>query len=201
MPDKDACRRWTIAITQLRSRAARARRGAASPAVSELIEEALALCEVVVRDLAGAGLQIDEVKEKLEAQSGLWSHLFEEMPGPCVETDSSGVILSANPAAAALLNTSVRHLPSRLLLHFADDRDQFGQLLRELSAESGQHRCSLIVRPRERAPLRVFATVVVRSPGNLDSWLWFLTPIDSPRPATRPERRIPETVINAAMTG
>jgi PAS domain-containing protein len=201
MSDKDPSRRWTIAITQLRTRAARARRGGAPSEASELIDEALALCEVVVRDLAGAGLRIEVAKEKLEAQAGLWSRLFEEMPGPCVETDGGGVILSANPAAAALLNTSVRHLPSRLLLHFADDRDQFGQLLRGLSAGSGQHRCALVVRPRERAPLRVLANVVVRSPGNLESWLWFLTPIDSPRPATRPERRIPQTVINAAMTG
>ena len=201
MSDKDACRRWTIAITQLRSRAARVRRGAAPPEASELIEEALALCEVVVRDLAGAGLQIDDVKEKLEAQSGLWSHLFGEMPQPCVETDGRGVILSANPAAAVLLNTSVRHLPSRLLMHFADDRDQFGQLLRGLATESGRHRCALVVRPRERAPLRVEATVVVRTPGDAESWLWFLAPLDAPRRAVHHERSTSASVVNEATTG
>ena len=153
MSEKDACRRWSIAISQLKSRAAKARRGGAQDTV-DLVEQSLSLCDGIVRDLAGAGLQLDESRVKLDAQIALWAHLFEEMPTACVETDASGVILGANPAAGVLFNTSVKHLTARLLMHFAEDRDQFGQLLRGLSVESVRHRCALVIRPRERAPVQ-----------------------------------------------
>jgi PAS domain-containing protein len=186
--DKDACRHWTNAITQLRSRAAKSRRASGPHPSSELVDESLTLCDAVVRELAGSGLRLDEYRVKLDVQAALWSHLFDEMPTPCVETDASGVIVGANRAAAVLFNTSVKHLAARLLMHFAEDRDQFGQLLRGLSADSARHRCMLIVRPRERAPVHMEATVVVRCPGDSSSWLWFFTPIEHQEGATRRPR-------------
>jgi len=186
--DKDACRRWTIAISQLKSRAGKARRSGVTPDGGDLVDQSLTLCDAIVRDLAGAGMQLDETRMKLDAQIGLWTHLFDAMPTACVETDASGVILGANPAAAVVLNTSVKHLGARLLMHFAEDRDQFGQLLRGLSADNVRHRCALIIRPRERAPVHMEATVVVRSPGDVSSWLWFFKPIEQHDPATRRHR-------------
>ena len=188
MLDKDACRRWTIAISQLKSRAGKARRAGVTHEAADLVDQSLSLCDAIVRDLAGAGLQLDETRGKLDAQVGLWTHLFEEMPTACVETDASGVILGANPAAAVLFNTSVKHLAARLLMHFAEDRDQFGQLLRGLSADSTRHRCALIIRPRERAPVHMEATIAVRSPGDVSSWLWFFRPLESHEPSTRRHR-------------
>jgi PAS domain-containing protein len=196
--DKDACRRWTIAISQLKSRAAKARRGGPHD-TAELVDQSLTLCDAVVRDLAGAGLQLDESRLKLDSQISLWTHLFDEMPTACVETDASGVILGGNPAAAVLFNTSVKHLTARLLMHFAEDRDQFGQLLRGLSADGARHRCALVIRPRERAPVHMEATVVVRCPGDLSSWLWFFTPLDQHEHATRRHPRAPvETIQETA---
>ena len=194
MSDKDACRRWTIAITQLKSRAGRTRRAGVTHDASDLMDQSLTLCDAIVRDLAGAGLQPEETRVKLDAQVGLWTHLFDEMPTACVETDASGVILGANRAAAVVFNTSVKHLIARLLMHFAEDRDQFGQLLRGLSAESVRHRCALIIRPRERAPVHMEATVLVRSPGDVSSWLWFFMPIEQHEPATRRHGRTPVEV-------
>jgi len=196
--DKDACRRWTIAISQLKSRAGKARRSGVTPDAGDLVDQALALCDAIVRDLAGAGMQLDETRLKLDAQIGLWTHLFDEMPTACVETDASGVILGANPAAAVLFNTSVKHLTARLLMHFAEDRDQFGQLLRGLAADSVRHRCALIIRPRERAPVHMEATVVVRSPGDVSSWLWFFKPIEQYAPATRRHSRTPVEISREA---
>jgi PAS domain-containing protein len=196
--DKDACRRWIIAISQLKSRAAKVRRGGVVQDTPDLVEQSLSLCDAIVRDLAGAGLQLDETRTRLETQVALWTHLFDEMPTACVETDASGVILGSNPAAAVLFNTSVKHLTARLLMHFAEDRDQFGQLLRGLSAESVRHRCALIIRPRERAPVHMGATVVVRSPGDVSSWLWFFTPLEQHEPAARRHRVPVETVQQTA---
>jgi hypothetical protein len=35
------------------------------------------------------------------------------------------------------------------------------------------------------------ATVVVRSPGDVSSWLWFFTPLEQHEPATRRHSRTP----------
>jgi PAS domain-containing protein len=104
---------------------------------------------------------------KLDEQTALWSYLFEEMPVPCVETDASGIIFNANRAAATMLNTSVKHLGARLLMHFAEDRDRFGQLLRGLSLDGSRHSSSLVIRPRERAPMHVEATVMPGHPATV----------------------------------
>lgn len=190
MSDKDVCRRWTIAIAQLRNRAAKVRR-VASPEVIDVLDQSLGLCDSVVRDLAGTGLQFDAFKLKLDSQTVLWSHLFEEMPSPCIETDSSGIIFNANRAAASMLNTSVKHLGARLLLHFAEDREHFGRLIRGLTPDGGRQRATLTIRPRERAPIAVDATVIARTPGDSSSWLWFLMPPELPQAGSRHEK-VPE---------
>lgn len=199
MSDKDACRQWTSAIAQLRSRAAKSRRASGPHPLSELVDESLSLCDAIVRELAGAGLRVEESRVKLDGQAALWNHLFDEMPIACVETDASGVILGANRTAAVLFNTSVKHLAARLLMHFAEDRDQFGQLLRGLSADAARYRCTLIVRPRERAPVPVEATVAVRCPGDSSSWLWFFNPTEHHVGAAR-RPRIPIDTAQESAT-
>ena len=173
-PDKNLCRRWTVAIAQLRHRALKARRAPIPPDVADIVEQSLALCDEVVRDLAGAAMEFDDYKLRLDSQATLWAHVFDQMPSPCVETDGNGIITAANREAALLLNTSVRHLNARLLLHFAEHREAFGNLLRELSAVAEKQTVSLVIRPRERAPLRVEAVVIPRTPGDSSVWLWFL---------------------------
>lgn len=192
--DRDDGRRWTLAIAELRSRAVKARRAALSRDALELIEQSLSLCDDLTRELAGTGVQraehrtaLDEFRKKLDAEAGLWVHLFDEMPSACVETDRSGIILVANRAAARLLNISPRHLSSRLLMHFAEDREQFAQLLRDLSTNRGAPGCALALRPRERAPVAVEAMVIARDPSDTTSWLWFFSPAEHTRPA-RPDR-------------
>jgi PAS domain-containing protein len=175
----------------MRNRAARVRRAGVPPEALELVEQSLSLSDAVVRELAGTGLQFDAYKVKLDEQTALWSYLFEEMPLACVETDASGIIFNANRAAAAMLNTSVKHLGARLLMHFAEDRDGFGQLLRALSAEGTRHSTPMTIRPRERAPLHVEATVIPRSPGDTTSWLWFLMPAEHPHVSPRRHEKAP----------
>ena len=169
----------------MRTRAAKVRRAAVPPEALEVVEQSLALSDAVVRELAGTGLEFDAYKLKLDEQTALWSYLFEEMPLACVETDASGIIFNANRAAATMLNTSVKHLGARLLMHFAEDRDGFGQLLRGLSSDGSRHSAPMIIRPRERAPMRVEATVIPRSPGDRTSWLWFFMPGNHPHVSPR----------------
>ena len=68
MSGKDACRRWIIAISQLKSRAAKVRRGGVAQDTTDLVEQSLSLCDGIVRDLAGAGLQLDESRVRLDTQ-------------------------------------------------------------------------------------------------------------------------------------
>jgi len=196
LTDRDVARRWTIAIAQLRNRAAKVRRTAV-PEALEIIEHSLSLSDSIVRELAGSGMESDGYKAKLDEQTAMWSYLFEEMPLPCVATDANGIIFSANRAAGTMLNTSVKHLAARLLLHFAEDRDRFGQLLRGLPSDGSRHRLSLVIRPRERAPLHVDATVIPRTPGDTTSWLWFFMPSEqapaNPRRHDKPRADSTET--------
>jgi PAS domain-containing protein len=191
LADKDVARRWSIAIAQMRSRAAKLRRAAVPPEVLDVVDQSLSLSDAVVRELAGTGLQFDTYKMKLDEQTALWSYLFEEMPVPCVETDASGIIFNANRAAATMLNTSVKHLGARLLMHFAEDRDRFSQLLRGLSLDGSRHSSSFVIRPRERAPIHVEATVLPRSPGDSTSWLWFFMPPEQPHIGSRRHEKAP----------
>lgn len=195
LADKDACRRWTLAIAQLRSRATKVRRTAISPEALDVVDQSLSLAEGVVRDLAGTDLQFDAFKVKLDEQTALWLYLFEEMPLPCVETDASGIIFNANRSAASMLNTSVKHLGARLLMHFAEDRERFGQLLRGLSADGSRHRSSLVIRPRERAPLHLDVAVVPRAPGDSSAWLWFFMPPEQAHPLPRRHDRAPAEAV------
>ena len=191
MTDRDVARRWTIAIAQLRNRAAKVRRTTIPPEALEVIEQSLSLSDSVVRELAGSGMKSDGYRVKLDEQTALWSYLFEEMPLPCVATDANGIISGANRAAGTMLNTSVKHLGARLLLHFAEDRDRFGQLLRGLPSDGSRHRLSLVIRPRERAPMHVDATVIPRTPGDTTAWLWFFTPPEQPHANPRRHDKTP----------
>ena len=175
LPPNTPGRRWVLTIAQLRHRAAKARRASANAEAFEIVDEALTLCDSIVRELAGTGMAFDEYKLKLDAQSALTAQLFDEMPIACVETDPSGVIRGANREAGRLFNTSGKHLAARLLLHFSEDREHFGRFLRTLSGDCAS-RDSLVIRPRERAPLHADVTVIPRVAGDPSVWLWFFTP-------------------------
>jgi hypothetical protein len=74
-------------------------------------------------------------------------------------------------------------------MHFAEDRDRFGQLLRGLSIDGSRQSSPLIIRPRERAPMHVEVTVMPRSPADKTSWLWFFMPAEDPHVSPRRHER------------
>ena len=173
----DICRRWTQEVSQLRTRAANVRRRPAAPSdQDDILEQALHLCESLLRELAGAQLESDALTRRCDAQTAQWEHLFEQMPVACVEADADGVILKANRPAALLLNISSKYLKNRLLMHFAEDRAAFSGLLRTIVLERCALHKSFTVRPRERAPLGVDAIVMPTAPHEVSTWLWFLVP-------------------------
>jgi len=169
----DAASGWAKRVAALRAQAARRSRGA-SP--NDLTDEALSLCDALVRDLAGAQLTRDQLRGDLRAADAAWDQLFEMMPSAAVLTDSASAILNANRAASALLNVSATHLKGRELLVFSQDRATFRALLQELERNRGTElRARLMLRPRERKPAMM--QLHVRPLAARDNaWMWIVTP-------------------------
>jgi PAS domain-containing protein len=191
-------RRWIQEIARLRARAARVRRRpSGSDECEELLDAALETCDGVLRALASADRDNETLTRRCHAEAATYAHLFEHLPLAAIETDAEGRILQANGAASRLLNTSTKHLTSRLFLHFTEDRAAFLALLRALSTGSPGCSACLTVRPRERAPRRLSASIIPAAPGESATWVWFLAPVhgtdvhdDTTRPA-RAERAAP----------
>jgi PAS domain-containing protein len=164
---------WARRLAALRAQAARGRRGA-PPA--DLTEDALSLCDTVIRELAGAQLTNDILRADLRTADAAWDHLFDTMPTACLMTDGASAILQANRVASGLLNVSASHLKGRDLLVYSQDREAFLTLLSQLSRNGGTElRARLMVRPRERKPTLV-QLHVVPAYGREGAWLWALTP-------------------------
>lgn len=141
----------------------------------ELQAATLDLCDRLLRELAGAHLESERLRQELKTEAATWIHLFDVNPGPCVLTDEAGVICSANRAAAVLLNTSSRRLQDRPLLLFSQNRTAFAALLKSLGQGAGDVRTTLLFQPRERKTVSVDLLVVPLSADRTDRWVWFLS--------------------------
>ena len=103
------------------------------------------------------------------------------MPVACLLTDTQGVIRHANVAAALLLNVSSKALQTRLLTHFAIDREPLLALLARQSGDRVVNRMTFRLRPRERSIVLVDVTVVLRVGEDDATWLWFVVPATQAR--------------------
>jgi PAS domain-containing protein len=172
----DLVTRWTREIANLRAQAAKLRRTTAPPACTEAVEHALAVCDSVLQDLAGAGLECEGLRAELRTETAAWERLFDTMPVGCLITDGVGSILNANRAAGVFLNVSVKNLKDRQLLMFSIDRDAFRTLVQGLRPGTTQHRATLLLRPKERKARETDILVVPLSEDHPGRWLWFLDP-------------------------
>jgi PAS domain-containing protein len=168
----DSASSWARRVAALRAQAGRRSRGAAP---SDVAEEALSICDALIRELAGAQLLRDQLRADVRMLGAAWDHLFQVMPSGCLLTDSASVILNANRAAGHLLNVSATHLKGRELLVFSQDRETFRSLLKELDQKRRTElRAGLMLRPRERKPMMTHVHVVA-APGRDQEWLWIVT--------------------------
>jgi PAS domain-containing protein len=175
MPQVDPCRRWTFEIARLRQQAEKVRRGRPSPSPVELIETCLSSFEALVQEFAAAQWRCEVLMKESQRARDHLSGLLQRLPIAWLEVTGSGVILSANRHAGEILNMSAKHLESRLLMHFAEDREQFASVLCRLPADDRLD-VSLTIRPRERAVLAVDATIIVGQTDDPEpTWLWFLS--------------------------
>jgi PAS domain-containing protein len=162
-------------MAQLRAKAERVRRRDPSnpTAFSDLADDALNLSFTLLQELAHTQLMLEQAEQRQRDDLTQRQHLFQHMPVACVSTDANGQIHDANELAGTLLNMSARHLRDRLLLHFAEDRSAFRDILARLAAGASQVSTSLRVRPRERAPIMMPALILPDVGSSSSTWLWF----------------------------
>jgi PAS domain-containing protein len=173
--------RWMREVARLRERAGKLRghRWADPSTITDVLNDTLAACTSLLGDLAEAGRRAEMARAEAQRAAERIDERLQHLPIACVTTDAHGVILEVNPAAAALLNLSVKYLRDRLLLHFAEDRESFSDLLEHVQRHDGDVRVTLAVRPRERRPRRVSLVIVRESVPNPPVWQWYLLPMSS----------------------
>src|SRR5690606_7203349 len=105
-------RRWTAEIDRLRARAAKIARSLPldDGGTVELLESCLGLGDSLLRDLSGAALAGERLRQQLLVLERWGAEVFDQMPVACVQANEHGEIVRANRAAAALFNTSAKHL-------------------------------------------------------------------------------------------
>jgi two-component system, OmpR family, sensor histidine kinase VicK len=134
---------------------------------SKLLGRSLQELGTTLEELRVAQEQLIEGRQRLEAahadllreRERYWQ-LFEEMPQAYVVTEPSSVITEVNRAGAQLFNVSQRFLIGKAMSVFVcEDRGRFLADIALFAAEGRSGELAFRLRPRERAPLDVVATV------------------------------------------
>ena len=124
--------------------------------LSTALEEVRVAQEQIVESRA----RMEQLQEELRDQAARYWQLFDEIPQPYVVTRADSIIVEANKAASQLFNVSQRFLVGKALSVFVcEDRGGFLQTSARVAGDSATAELRLKLRPRERAPLEVNATV------------------------------------------
>jgi PAS domain-containing protein len=138
--------------------------------LSTALEEVRVAHEQIIENRA----RIEQLQEELRQQAARYWQLFDEIPQPYVVTRPDSTILEVNKAASALFNVSQRFLVGKTLSVFVcEERGRFLNDIARFASEGRSGELSFKLRPRERAPLDVTATVG----GDLAGLRWVLRPV------------------------
>lgn len=161
------------------------RRAASDRDQAKLLDRSLQELEGALEEVRVAQEQMVEGRRRLEAvqaellkeRERYWQ-LFDDMPQAYVVTDPSSVITEVNRAGAQLFNVSQRFLVGKAMSVFVcEDRTRFLGEISRLADDGRSEELSFKLRPRERAPLDVIATVGA----DLTGLRWVLRPADPVR--------------------
>jgi len=143
------------------------RRAASDRDQAKLLGRSLQELGTTLEELRVAQEQLIEGRLRLEAthaelvreRERYWQ-LFEEMPQAYVVTEPSSIITEVNRAGAQLFNVSQRFLVGKAMSVFVcEDRGRFLSDIARFAADGQSYELAFKMRPRERAPLDVIATV------------------------------------------
>lgn len=163
-------------LARVRAQAAKLRRRPAADEAVELLEDVLLLVDALRIECAGLQQRCSELEADRRRSDEGMQKLLDALPGPIVTTDACGTILDANRAACLLLARSRAKLTNDLLLHFAEDREQFTSVIRELPLVESHQLPHARFRPKDRAPVDTAVTVVRDPRIESPQWLWVFAP-------------------------
>lgn len=162
------------ALGRIRTKAARLRERMADRPEAALLEEALQLADALRIECAGLQHRCVELKEQLQRNAEASRELVDTLPCAVIVTDGAGQIVDANRAATTLFAVSRLKMNHALLMHFAEDRPAFADLIRQLPYQGQTLRASARFRPRDRAPFDADVTVVPDAREGGGNWLWLI---------------------------
>jgi PAS domain S-box-containing protein len=159
------------------------RRAAAEAVESKLLPRVLKEAENLLEELRVAQEQLVETRSRMEdmqveltRQYEKYWELFDAMPDAYLVTKPDSAILEANRAAAELFNVSQRFLIGKQLSVFVcQDRSGFLKVLESLGDRTRATELPFRLRPRERAPLDVSATIRA----DAGSIRWVVRPVEA----------------------
>ncbi|HAA28595.1 MAG TPA: PAS domain-containing sensor histidine kinase [Cyanobacteria bacterium UBA8553] len=170
--------------------------------------------EVMMTALAELGFAIDELQlanqqlqakneelaiahQTIAAERQRYQQLFEEAPDAYLVTDTLGVIVEANSAAASLLGSSPRYLPRRPLANFVpkEEREFFRTQLSQLSRGEGIFEWEVNFSPPKQPPVFTLVRVaVVRNSRDTNiSFRWLIRDISQRKQAEEALRKLSQT--------
>ncbi len=139
------------------------------------LSTALEELRVAQEQLVEGRNKLETVQAELLRERERYWQLFDEMPQAYVVTEPSSIITEVNRAGAQLFNVSQRFLVGKAMSVFVcEDRSRFLSDISRFAAEGGSAELALKLRPRERAPLDVIATVGA----DVKGLRWVLRPVE-----------------------
>jgi PAS domain-containing protein len=176
-----------LAVLRQEAAKLRVRDGADTPG-RDLLERALQLADAMREDVAACHQRCVTLEEEVRAAHARTDAAFDGLPMAVVTTDLQGVIQSGNRAAGVLLGRS-HTLKNQLLLHYAEDRAGFADLLQGARASREAVTATMRIRPRERAVTDVTVAVLLDGRDTAQrTLLWFLRAERTQPPAPLPLR-------------
>lgn len=172
-------------LARLRGQLVRMRTKSDSKAAEALdvADQALQLVDTLRGECAALEKRCITLEAQLGEREGNLRAFLDLLPAGVIVTDSAGMIIEANRAAAQLLGRSTPRLKQELLLHFFEDRAGFTKVIRSLSGGADPATVTMRVRPRERAPFDAEITMAPDPRTEERRWVWFL---GRPAPSTTP---------------
>jgi PAS domain S-box-containing protein len=174
-------RRWSHELDLLRRRVRRVGALDEMSSLNDILTECMTTCDALLQEIAAGDGECHRLRGIVLQEQQSWQRFFDVMPVACILSDSQGVILSANRAAALFLNVSAMRLQGRTLTHFVIDRQRLADLLEGRTPHASVIRASFRIRPREKAITEIEATIVPDAGLNQSAWIWFLLPTKNAR--------------------
>jgi PAS domain-containing protein len=170
-------RRWMRELADVRLQASRlGTRAESRQEALDVARRALDLADTIRANAAAAHQRCLALEQQLAAREGHDEQILDMVPIAVVTTSTQGTVLHANPAACALFGRGKATMKRQPLLHHAEDREAFCEIVRQLPGATGSFTASVRIRPCNRAPLDV-AVTLVRDVTDGSRWHWFVQPV------------------------